>query len=61
MNLANANSSISFAAITRHIPDKGAQMVRYYGWYSNKTRGVRQRRLPANLVIRRPGLSPPRR
>ena len=21
------------AAITQHIPDKGAQMVRYYGWY----------------------------
>jgi hypothetical protein len=28
------------AAITQHIPDKGAQMVRYYGWYSNKMRGV---------------------
>ena len=26
------------AAITQHIPDKGAQMVRYYGWYSNKIR-----------------------
>jgi hypothetical protein len=22
------------AAITQHIPDKGAQMVRYYGWYT---------------------------
>ena len=31
------------AAITQHIPDKGAQMVRYYGWYSNKMRGQRQR------------------
>jgi hypothetical protein len=47
------------AAITQHIPDKGAQMVRYYGWYSNKTRGVRQRGRPAVLVVRRPGLSPP--
>jgi hypothetical protein len=47
------------AAITQHIPDKGAQMVRYYGWYSNKMRGVRQRRLPPQLVVRRPGLSPP--
>ena len=28
-------------AITPHIPHKGAQMVRYYGWYSNKMRGVR--------------------
>ena len=37
------------AAITQHIPDKGAQMVRYYGWYSNKMRGIRHRPL-------RPGL-----
>jgi hypothetical protein len=47
------------AAITQHIPDKGVQMVRYYGWYSNKMRGVRHRSLPAELVVRRPGLSPP--
>jgi hypothetical protein len=47
------------AAITQHIPDKSAQMVRYYGWYSNKMRGVRQRWLPPELVVRRPGLSPP--
>jgi hypothetical protein len=26
------------AAITQHIPDKGAQMVRYYGWYSPESR-----------------------
>jgi hypothetical protein len=31
------------AAITQHIPDKGFQMVRYYGWYSNKTRGLRRK------------------
>ena len=24
-----------------NIPDKGFQLVRYYGWYSNKARGVR--------------------
>ena len=47
------------AAITQHIPDKGTQMVRYYGWYSNKMRGVRHRGLPPELVPRRPGLSPP--
>ena len=47
------------AAITQHIPDKGTQMVRYYGWYSNKMRGVRQRGPPAELVFRRPGASPP--
>ena len=27
------------AAITQHIPDKSFQLVRYYGWYSNKMRG----------------------
>jgi len=31
-------------------------MVRYYGWYSNKIRGVRQRRLPIELIVRRPGI-----
>jgi hypothetical protein len=35
------------------------QMVRYYGWYSNKMRGVRQRGLPPEWVARRPGCSPP--
>jgi hypothetical protein len=28
-------------AITQHIPDKSFQLVRYYGWYSNKMRGRR--------------------
>ncbi len=29
-------------AITQHIPpDKGFQLVRYYGWYSNKSRRIR--------------------
>jgi len=31
------------AAITQHIPDKRFQMVRYYGWYSNKMRGQRRK------------------
>ena len=47
------------AAITQHIPDKGVQMVRYYGWYSNKMRGVRHRGLPPELIPHRPGVSPP--
>ncbi len=29
------------AAITQHIPPKGAQTVKYYGYYSNKARGQR--------------------
>ena len=34
-------------------------MVRYYGWYSNKMRGVRHRGLPPDLIPHRPGVSPP--
>lgn len=29
------------AEITQHIPDPGAQQIRYYGWYSNAARGRR--------------------
>jgi len=29
------------AEITQHIPERGAHTIRYYGWYSNKARGVR--------------------
>jgi hypothetical protein len=47
------------AAMTQHIPDKGAQMVRCYGWYSNKMRGARQRWLPPAVVPHRPGVPPP--
>ncbi|MFT5123436.1 MAG: hypothetical protein ACI9QL_002400 [Candidatus Omnitrophota bacterium] len=32
------------AAITQHIPDKSFQLVRYYGWHSNKMRGQRNQR-----------------
>ncbi len=35
------------AAITQHIPDKSFQLVRYYGWYSNKMRGQRDKRTAA--------------
>ncbi len=30
------------AAMTSHVPNKGEQMVRYYGHYSNASRGLRQ-------------------
>ena len=33
-----------FITVTQHIPDKRFQMVRYYGWYSNKMRGQRRKR-----------------
>ena len=37
------------AQVVSHIPDPGEQMVRYYGWYSNASRGKR----------RKPGVSVP--
>lgn len=43
------------------IPAKGVPSVRYYGWYNNKSRGLRQRRaktetsvMPAAVPARRP-------
>jgi len=30
------------AQLTTHIPGKNEQMVRYYGYYSNKSRGLRR-------------------
>jgi hypothetical protein len=30
------------AAMCSHIPDRGEQMVRYYGYYSNVSRGKRK-------------------
>ena len=50
------------AAITQHIPDKGAQMVRYYGWYSNKMRGQRYRAQSGGAAaapLRPPSIPPP--
>ena len=31
------------AEFTQHIPPKGSHSVRYYGWYSNKVRGLREK------------------
>jgi hypothetical protein len=31
------------AALTAHIPNAGEQLVRYYGWYSNVSRGKRRK------------------
>jgi hypothetical protein len=41
------------AAITQHIHDRHFQMVRQYGWYSNRSRGER---IEAGLL--RPGDEP---
>jgi len=35
------------AEVTQHIPDPGEHLIRYYGWYSNKSRGRRARGQPA--------------
>ena len=35
------------AEVTQHIPDAGEHLIRYYGWYSNKTRGQRAQRQPS--------------
>jgi hypothetical protein len=31
------------AQLVTHIPNKGEHMVRYYGYYSNKARGMRRK------------------
>ena len=37
-------SALDFLAeVTQHIPDKGEHLVRYYGWYSHRQRGIRKR------------------
>jgi len=33
----------ALAQLTTHIPNRGEQMVRYYGYYSNKSRGLRKK------------------
>jgi ribosomal protein S27E len=38
------------AAMSSHIPNRGEQMVRYYGWYSNVSRGKRQREDRDDLI-----------
>jgi len=44
-------SAVDFiAAITQHIPEKNFQLVRYYGWYSNRMRGDRRKREQAGQV-----------
>ena len=46
------------AEVTQHIPDPGSHLVRYYGWYSNKTRGQRAQRQPTPAGTGIPARSP---
>jgi hypothetical protein len=46
------------AEVTQHIPNKGEHQIRYYGWYSNKQRGMRNKEaekgeLSQNLQIKK--------
>ncbi len=46
------------AEVTQHIPNKGEHQLRYYGFYSNKQRGMRNKKtekgeLPENQKIKK--------
>ena len=37
------------AEFTQHVPPKGSHLIRYYGWYSNKARGMRRKAAAATI------------
>jgi hypothetical protein len=41
------------AELTQHIPDQGEHLVRYYGYYSSKSRGLRARQTADRAVVQR--------
>jgi hypothetical protein len=47
----------ALAALTAFIPEKGLQLARYYGFYSNKARGQRRRQNAATAAAA-PGAAP---
>jgi hypothetical protein len=46
------------AELSQHIPQKGEHLVRYYGWYSHRQRGVRARSGSGSFSDR-PSAKPP--
>jgi hypothetical protein len=46
------------AEVTQHIPDKGEHLVRYYGWYSHRQRGIRANRAGSGSFSDRPSTGP---
>jgi len=40
----------ALAAMCSHVPNKGEQMVRYYGYYSNVSRGKRKKNDQDDLI-----------
>jgi len=52
------------AAMCSHVPDRGEQMVRYYGYYSNVLRGKRKKEQKDDIIpciIEEDGISPEQR
>jgi len=42
-------SALDFLAeVTQHIPEKGEHLLRYFGWYSHRQRGIRAKRRKAD-------------
>ena len=39
------------AEFTQHIPPKGSHLIRYYGWYSNKARGMRKKVTQSDALV----------
>jgi len=39
------------AEVTQHIPDKGQHLIHYFGWYSNKERGIRKKEELAVIAV----------
>lgn len=37
--------------LVTHIPNKGEQLVRYYGYYSNKSRGLRKKTAAGDELV----------
>jgi len=48
------------AELTQHIPNKGEHLIRYYGHYSNKARGMRSKRAAAAGAVSQQDLAPQR-
>jgi hypothetical protein len=47
------------AEFTQHIPPKGAHLIRYYGFYSNKARGMRRKAAEAAAAADSPAEATP--
>jgi len=52
------------AAMCSHVPNRGEQMIRYYGYYSNVSRGKRKREEQEDTIpciIEKDDISPEKR